>query len=168
MNKVSLQDIVIRSELKAGDIGHVVKLHGLLYNQEYGYGIDFESYVAGGLHEFYKNYNPARDRVWVAEYKNEIVGFLLLMHRENNSAQLRYFIIQPGFRGIGLGRKLMDLFFAFYRSCNYQSAYLLTTAELHTAAALYARYGFRLTKENPSSAFGKPAVEQRYDYPGEY
>jgi len=102
---VSLQDISIRTELKAGDLGHVVLLHGLLYQKEYGYGPAFESYVAGGLHEFHKNYDSTKDRVWICEYKDQFAGFMLLMHRENNSAQLRYFIILPEFRGIGLGAK---------------------------------------------------------------
>jgi len=54
-HKVSLDDIAIRTDLRSGDIGYVTYLHGMLYKQEYGYGIEFESYVAAGLHEFYKN-----------------------------------------------------------------------------------------------------------------
>ena len=110
----SLEDISIRTTLKPGDIGRVVLLHGLLYYREYSYGLGFESYVAAGLYEFYKNYDREKDCVWVCEHKDEVVGFLLLMHRENNSAQLRYFIIMPPFRGIGLGKKLMQLFMDFH------------------------------------------------------
>jgi len=164
---VSLQDISIRTELKAGDIGHVVLLHGLLYQREYGYGPAFESYVAGGLHEFHKNYDSTKDRVWICEYKGQIAGFMLLMHRENNSAQLRYFIIQPEFRGIGLGKKLLTLYFEFIKNCGYQSSWLWTTSDLHAAAALYTQFGFRLTEEIPSTAFGRPVTEQRYDWKAE-
>jgi peptidyl-dipeptidase Dcp len=160
---ISIEDISIRTELKPGDIGYVVYLHGLLYKQEYNYGIEFESYVASGLHEFYKNYDNAKDRVWVCEHNGEIVGFLLLMHRENNSAQLRYFILRPGYRGIGLGKKLMQLYINFLKEKKYQSAYLLTTDELPAAAALYKRFGFRLTTEVESPGFGKPVTAQRYD-----
>jgi len=158
-----LEDISIRTELKPGDIGHVVLLHGLLYSHEYGYGLGFESYVAAGLHEFYKNYDKEKDRVWVCEYKEEMIGFLLLMHRENNSAQLRYFIIMPAFRGIGLGKKLMQLFMDFLKQKEYSSCYLWTTSELYTAASIYKRYGFVLTQEGPSTSFDKPLTEQRYD-----
>ena len=43
MNKtISLDDISIRTELKPGDIGYVIYLHGDLYQREYGYGIQFE------------------------------------------------------------------------------------------------------------------------------
>jgi peptidyl-dipeptidase Dcp len=160
---ISLKDISIRTELKPGDIGHVVKLHGLLYSREYNYGISFESYVAAGLSEFYKNLDKAKDAVWVCEHEEEIIGFLLLAHRENNSAQLRYFIIVPEFRGIGLGKHLMELFMQSLKDKKYQSAWLRTTDELPAAASLYKRYGFTLTEEFPSDAFGKPVIEQRYD-----
>lgn len=160
---IGINDISIRTELRSGDIGHVVLLHGLLYSREYGYGLSFESYVAGGLNEFYKNFDKDKDCVWVCEYQDKMVGFLSLMHRENNSAQLRYFIITEDFRGIGLGKKLMDLFMTFFKEKNYQSAYLQTTAELPAAASLYKQYGFKLTREFPSSSFGKPVIEQRYE-----
>lgn len=160
---VSLEDISIRTELKPGDIGHVVLLHGLLYSREYNYGLGFESYVAGGLYEFYKNYDPEKDGVWVCEYGGEMIGFLLLMHRENNSAQLRYFIIMPAFRGIGLGNKLMQLFMQFLKQKQYSTCYLWTTSELYTAASIYKKYGFVLTQEGDSTSFDKPLTEQRYD-----
>jgi GNAT superfamily N-acetyltransferase len=162
--KARLEDITIRNDLKPGDIGSVIYLHGSLYGSEYGYGIGFEAYVAAGLHEFYQSYDRSRDRVWICEHENRMVGFLLLMHRENDSAQLRYFLIQPEYRGIGLGKRLMNLFIQFLRQCNYRSAYLWTVDELPAAASLYKRHGFRLTEEKPASAFfGKPLREQRYD-----
>jgi N-acetylglutamate synthase-like GNAT family acetyltransferase len=160
---IRLDDISIRTELKPGDIGHVVLLHGLLYSREYNYGIGFESYVAAGLHEFYSSYDSTKDCVWICEYKNEMIGFLSLMHRENNSAQLRFFIIMPTFRGIGLGKKLMQLYMSFLKEKQYQSAYLWTTSHLHAAAALYMFYGFRLASETPSVKFGRPVTEQRYE-----
>jgi peptidyl-dipeptidase Dcp len=160
--KVKLDDVIIRTELLPGDIGYVTYLHGHLYQQEYNYGIEFETYVATGLNEFYKNYDTNKDRVWVCEHRNKIVGFLLLMHR-GKAAQLRYFILEPAYRGIGLGNKLMDLFIGFLKKCNYESAYLWTTQELYAAAHLYIKYGFTLTEEKESNAFGKSVIEQRYD-----
>ena len=162
--RAKLEDISIRNNLIPGDLGYVIHLHGLLYGIEYDYGIEFETYVALGIHEFYKNHDPERDRVWICEHNTRIIGFLLLMHRENNAAQLRYFLITPEYRGIGLGKKLMELFMDFFHSCNYQSAYLWTTHELSVAASLYKRHGFKLIDEKQSTAFGKPLREQRYDF----
>lgn len=160
---ISIDDITIRTELKPGDIGYVIYLHGKLYREEYGYGISFESYVAEGLHKFYKNFDPELDRVWICEHASRMVGFVLLMHNEPGTAQLRYFILEPEYRGIGLGKKLMQLYMDFLIQKGYSRSLLWTTHELYTAASLYKRYGFKLTEEKPSNAFGKPLTEQRYD-----
>jgi len=157
-------NISIRTVLKPGDLGYVIYRHGKLYNEEYNYGISFETYVGAGMHEFYQHYNPSRDRAWVCEHDGRIVGFVLLMHRENNTAQLRYFYLEPEYRGIGLGKKLMQLYMDFLKEKGYKASYLWTTHELHTAALLYKRHGFTLTEEKESTAFGKPVKEQRYDW----
>ncbi|HTI09839.1 MAG TPA: GNAT family N-acetyltransferase [Puia sp.] len=160
---IDLNSISIRTVLNAGDIGYITYMHGRLYKDEYDYGIIFETYVASGLVEFYQQYDPQKDRVWICEFENRIVGFLLLMHRESGAAQLRYFILEPECRGIGLGKKLMALYMDWLRGAGYSSAYLWTTHELGAAASLYQRYGFTLTEEKPSTAFGKSLVEQKYE-----
>lgn len=161
-DKVTLDDISIRTELRPGDLGYVIYMHGDLYRREYGYGIQFEAYVAKGLCEFYEKYNPERDRVWVCEHNGRMIGFMLLMDR-GKAAQLRYFLIRPEYRGIGLGSKLMGLYMDSLQECGYREAYLWTTHELSTAAFLYKRVGFKLTEEKESTAFGKALREQRYD-----
>jgi GNAT superfamily N-acetyltransferase len=163
MNKpFSLNEISIRTELRPGDLGYVIYLHGALYSKEYGYGVQFESYVAKGLCEFYERYDPKRNCVWVCEHNDQMIGFLLLIDR-GKAAQLRYFLIEPDYRGIGLGSKLLNLYMDFLRECGYKASYLWTTHELSTAASLYKRLGFQLTEEKESTAFGKPLTEQRYD-----
>lgn len=157
------EDITIRTELRPGDIGYVTYMHGHIYSREYGYEISFEAYVALGLYEFYKSYNPQLDRVWVAEHKNRIVGFLLLMARENNTAQLRYFILDPLYRGMGIGKKLAGLYMDYLHEKKFRRSYLLTTNELFAAAHIYRQMGFVLTEEMDSTTFGKPLKEQRYD-----
>ncbi|HJU62358.1 MAG TPA: GNAT family N-acetyltransferase [Candidatus Binatia bacterium] len=162
MNRVSLADISIRTELRPGDIGYVTYMHGALYHREYQYGLQFESYVAKGLCQFYEQYNPQRNRVWACEYNDRMIGFLLLMDR-GEAAQLRYFLIEPEYRGIGLGSRLLELYMNFLQQCGYKKSYLWTTHELSTAAFLYKRVGFILTEERESTTFGKPLKEQRYD-----
>ena len=160
---VKVDDVRVRNEFRPGDLGYVIHMHGRLYGIEYNYGIAFEMYVAHGLAEFYKQYDARKDRVWICEHGDRIVGFLLLMHREGNAAQLRYFLPDPEYRGIGLGKRLMDLYMSFLRECGYKSSYLWTTNEQEAAASLYKHYGFVLTEEKESTAFGKRLKEQRYD-----
>jgi len=158
-----MDEISIRTFIKPGDLGYIIYRHGKLYGDEYNYSVAFETYVGAGLHEFYTNYNADIDRVWICEHHDRIIGFVLLMHRANKTAQLRYFYLEPAYRGIGLGKKMMDLFMEFYKKSGYLSAYLWTTDELTAAASLYTRHGFKLTESKDSTAFGKPLKEQRYD-----
>jgi len=161
-DKISPNDISIRTELRPGDIGDILSMHGKLYFKEYGYTGPFEAYVAQGLGEFVQLYNPERSRIWVCEDKNRVVGCLFLLDR-GDAAQLRYYLLEPEYRGFGLGTKLMDSFMEFFRDCDYKSSYLWTTEQQLAAAKLYKRYGYQLTEEKPSMAFGVPLIEQRYD-----
>lgn len=161
-NKSLLDEISIRTDLRPGDIGRVIQMHGALYSTEYNYSIQFEMYVAKGLCEFYEKYDSQRNRVWICEHQRKMIGFLLLMDREQ-AAQLRYFLIEPEYRSIGLGSRLMKQYMDFLRQCGYKKSYLWTTHELSTAASIYKRFGFQLTEEKESTSFGKPLREQRYD-----
>ncbi len=161
--KVLFDEITIRTEPKMGDLGYVIYLHGDLYGREYGFGGQFELYVAKGVAEFFEHYDQSRDRIWLAEHGGIIIGSLVLMHREDNTAQLRYFLLHPEYRGIGLGKHLMELWMTFAQEVGYERAFLLTADELDAAISLYTRHGFTLTSQHDSTAFGRPLREQRYD-----
>jgi len=158
-----LEDITIRHDLRPGDLGYVIHRVGKLVDQENNYGVSFEAYVASGLVDFYQNYDPKKDRVWVCEHNGRIVGFLLLVHRENNAAQLKNFYLEPEYRGIGLGKKLMNQFISVLKDNRYASSYLWTTNEQLTATALYVRHGYALVEERESGAYGRPVVEQKFE-----
>lgn len=155
-------EITIRTDIRPGDIGMITHLHGVLYQDEFKHGIAFESIVAAGLHEFYTTYNPDNERLWIAEHNNTMIGCLLLKNR-GETAQLRYFLIKPAYRGMGLGNKLLQLFMEFAKACKYKDAYLWTTNELDKAHHLYQKFGFKLIEEKSSTEFGKQLTEQRYD-----
>ncbi|UGU16884.1 GNAT family N-acetyltransferase [Sinomicrobium kalidii] len=159
---VKTPDIEIRTTLQPGDLGYIAYLHGKIYDEECGYGPGFESYVLQGLAEFLKEYDPVKDRVWICEDHRKIIGFLCGVFRDG-MVQLRYFILLPECRGLGLGKKLMQSFINYMKEIGCGKAYLWTTREQETAIALYKKYGFRLIEEVPSEAFNKPLVEQRYD-----
>ena len=160
---INPKDIIIRTELRAGDLGYVIHRHGIIYEAECGYDLSFEMYVAAGILEFHQNYDPARDRVWICERKGRIIGFVLLMHRGEKISQLRFFYLEAGYRGLGLGHKLMEKLKEFARKVGYRTIYLWTTHEQEVAISLYKRHGFALTEEKDSNAFGKSLREQKFE-----
>jgi GNAT superfamily N-acetyltransferase len=163
MKALTLADISIRTDLHPGDIGMITYLHGSLYHAEFGFGISFESYVAGAFAEFYSQYDPDRDRVWICEHEGKIIGSLLLMRRESGLSQLRFFIIRPEYRKIGLGRHLISRCIAFAKEKSYEKIYLWTTNNLPASQYLYNSFGFDLIEEKYSEGFGVPLMEQYYE-----
>jgi N-acetylglutamate synthase-like GNAT family acetyltransferase len=160
--KPTLHDIHIRQELQAGDLAYVIYLHAKMYQDEAGYGMSFEKYVADTIYEYYTQNLPDKNRVWICEYNEQIIGFMMLLNR-GSVAQLRYFIILPEYRGIGLGNDLMSRFMRALVECGYESAYLLTTDGLPASAHLYRKFGFELIQESDSDAFGRQVKEQVYE-----
>jgi peptidyl-dipeptidase Dcp len=161
--QLTVEDIHIRTEVIPGDLGYIVHRHGVIYADEFDFGVTFETYVAKGVHEFYESYTPTEDRVWICEHEGKIIGSLFLQHREHNTAQLRYFYIEKNYRGFGLGKLLMNKFMGFYKECNYSTSYLWTTKELEKAASIYKKHGFKLTEEKSSNSFGKKLTECKYE-----
>ncbi|WP_194776038.1 GNAT family N-acetyltransferase [Pararhodonellum marinum] len=160
---MTLRDINIRHQLQAGDLGYVIHLHGKIYHEEYGFKLGFEKYVIESLLEFMERYDPSRDKVWVCEHQNRMIGFLLGMHRSDYTAQLRYFLIDKPYRGIGLGKQLMHEFMDFLIERHYKQAYLLTTDNLAASAHLYQKFGFQMTEEKPLMEFGPALKLQKYE-----
>lgn len=155
-------ELAIDHQLRPGDIGYLIYLHGKRYALENGYLQGLEIYTMESMLESLKNFSPDKDRFWIARHNDTIVGSIALMNR-GDLAQLRYFLIEPDYRGYGLGNRLMQLFIDFMHRCGYQGAYLWTTNELPAAAHLYRKFGFVLTEEVPSEQFGKHTIEQKYE-----
>ncbi len=155
-------DLTVRTALRPGDLGSVVRLHGTLYAREHGFDATFEAYVAGPLAEFVRA-APARGRIWVAERGGEVVGCVAIVPASAQTAQLRWFLVDPGARGMGLGRRLLDEALAFCTEAGYDAVFLWTVSALTAAARLYRAAGFRKTEEKPGKVWGADVVEEKYE-----
>lgn len=153
----------IRHYLKPGDVGYLTYLHGILYSKEYGYDQTFEAYVANGLVEFVQNFSPDKDRIWLAEINNQIIGSIAIVKASKHEAQLRWFLVHPNHRGLGLGRELIKATLQFCKEHGYKTIFLWTTSELNVARYLYLSAGFRKTEEKTHQIWGKTITEERYD-----
>ena len=98
----------LRHSLRPGDIGYVAYLHGIVHAKECGFDTTFDAYVADGLADFIKSFKPKKDRIWLAETDNRIVGSIAIVGRAGLRAQLRWFLVHPEFQGHGIGRRLLN------------------------------------------------------------
>lgn len=138
---INLADITIRTDLYPGDAGYITYMHGWIYEQEYNYGKAFEAYVAKSFYDFLINYSEERDRIWIAEHRGQIVGAIGMVGN-GTRGQLRWFLLHPNYRGIGLGSRLLNSAIDWCREKGYKGAYLHTTDDLYQAIGMYSRAGF--------------------------
>ena len=146
-----------------GDIGWVIERHGALYAEEYGWSPAFEALVAEIAAAFLRDYNPVKERCWIAERDGERVGCVFVVERSETVAQLRMLLVEPAARGLGLGARLVDECLAFARSAGYASMMLWTNSDLHAARHLYQKASFRLVEEEPHHSFGHDLVGQTWE-----
>lgn len=157
-----LENVNLRWDLRPGDIGSVISLHGILYAQEYGYDHTFEAYVAAGAAEFAQAFDPHKDRLWIAESGGQTIGSIAIVRRTTSEAQLRWFLVHPNFREIGLGRILLQKALQFCGECGYKIIFLWTVSNLTIATHLYESAGFKQTEEKTSKLWGQTITEERY------
>ncbi|HVS38947.1 MAG TPA: GNAT family N-acetyltransferase [Gemmataceae bacterium] len=156
--------IAIRTDLRPGDLGAVVRLHGLLYAQERGFDPTFEAYVAAPLADFVRRASD-RERLWLAERGADLVGCIAIVAAAPQTAQLRWFLVDPSCRGAGLGRKLLHAALDFCKACGCAEVVLWTESALTAAARLYQSAGFRRVEQKPGRLGGVDVVEERYELP---
>jgi ribosomal protein S18 acetylase RimI-like enzyme len=157
----SPQAWTLRHEAKPGDLGYLIYLHGTIYAREYGFDPTFEAYVAGPLTEFVRT-RTDRDRLWIAERGERIVGCIAIVGVSGQEAQLRWYLVDPSARGLGLGWALLNEAIEFCRSAAYESVFLWTVSALTAAARLYRRFGFEKAEERPGRLWGVDLIEERY------
>ena len=154
--------IQIRTGLKPGDLGYITYLHGKIYAEEYGFDTSFEPYVARPLSVFSLSENP-RQRIWVVEQEDEIIGCIAIVEAGDNLAQLRWLLLKKEARGKGIGKKLVELALDFSLRQGFDGVFLWTVDLLVEAAGLYKKNGFEITMEKRHTLWGLWLVEQRYD-----
>jgi N-acetylglutamate synthase-like GNAT family acetyltransferase len=154
--------VLLRTDLRPGDLGTIVSLHGTVYARDHGFDTTFEAYVAGPLAEAVLAAS-AGTRLWVAERGGRVVGSLAVVAAEPGVGQLRWFLVEPGARGAGLGRRLLYEALAFCLECGHDSVFLWTVSALTAAAHLYRAAGFRKVEERPGRRWGVDVIEERYE-----
>ena len=154
--------VLLRSH-RPGDIGWVIHRHGALYAEEYGWDDSFEALVAEVAAQFIKNFDPNRERCWIAEVDGEPVGSIFLVKYTEEIAKLRLLLVEPRARGLGIGRRLVGECIDFARQSGYRKVTLWTQSCLLAARKLYREAGFKLVKEEPQRAFGADLVSEIWD-----
>jgi DNA-binding MarR family transcriptional regulator/GNAT superfamily N-acetyltransferase len=148
---------------RPGDIGWVVHRHGALYAAEYGWDETFEALVAEIAANFLRTADPKRERCWLAERDEAILGSVFLVRHTDEVAKLRLLYVEPVARGLGLGRLLVRECLRFAASVGYRRITLWTNDVLAAARAIYHSEGFHMVASEPHHSFGKDLVSETWE-----
>lgn len=157
---------------RPGLIGRAVEMHAQFYARAHGFGAVFESRVAAGLAEFLPRLDRPCNAVWTALDGDRIVGTIAIDGEDLSGdapapriAHLRWFIVEDGRRGGGVGRRLLDEALAFADRTGFAETRLWTFRGLDAARRLYEAAGFVLAAESPGSQWGTEVTEQSFVRP---
>lgn len=146
-----------------GDMGWITHRHGVLYSEEYGWDEHFEALVAQIIADFVINYNPKKERCWIAEMDSEIVGSVFVVQESEKIAKLRLLLVEPKARGLGIGTRLVEECIRFSRRKGYEKLVLWTNNVLVAARHTYRKLGFELVDQEEHHSFGHDLVGETWE-----
>jgi len=154
--------VVIRPH-RIGDMGWLVEAQATAYAREYGWNDKFEGLIAEVAGKFVANFDPERERCWIAERDGKRVGSVLVADGGGDVAKLRLLYLDPAARGLGLGRTLVEQCIKFSTLAGYKKLSLWTNDILSAAVHIYEKAGFRLVSEERHAMFGPECNGQTWE-----
>lgn len=146
-----------------GDMGWVVERQGVLYVREYGWDETYEALAAEIVAQFIRNYDPKRERCWIAEKDGMRVGVVFAVKASEEIAKLRLLHVEPEARGLGIGQRLVEECIRFARHAGYKKMTLWTSSILTAARHIYADAGFQLVRAENQHGFGKDLTMETWE-----
>jgi len=155
----------IRQVIRPGDLEAIVAHHRRVYGAEYGVDSTFETHVAATVNRAAERGFPTeREAIRIVECDGRHAGSLALTEEGDDTATVRWFVLDRGLRGQGLGRRLLGDIMETARGMRYARVALETFSELEAAAHLYRSHGFRLLSEDSAPRWGRERITyQRYE-----
>jgi DNA-binding MarR family transcriptional regulator/GNAT superfamily N-acetyltransferase len=155
------RDVVLRAP-EPGDLGWIVARNAELYAAEYGWDASYEALVAHIVADFAASQDPGYERAWIADVAGLRAGCVMCVRADEDTAKLRLLLVEPAFRGLGVGRRLVDACVAFARDAGYRRMTLWTQSTLTAARHIYGKVGFELVESAPHRSFGADLVEETW------
>src|SRR5215831_10155915 len=146
-----------------GDMGWVVHRQAILYAEEYGWDETYEALAAEIVAQFIKNYDPRRERCWIAERDGVRIGAVFCARASDELAKLRLLHVEAEARGLGIGKRLVEECVRFARQAGYKKMTLWTQSILLAARHIYKQVGFRVVHEEQHHSFGRDLTAETWE-----
>jgi GNAT superfamily N-acetyltransferase len=161
---LSPMQVQIRRGRGSKDVNTVVRLHGKVYESEYGLDRSFAADVALRLAELRRRGWPGeREGLWIAESGGSAVGTITLEDQRGGLGRLGHLVLTPETRGSGTGRRLVEHVLEAARASGYERLELATFSDLSAARSLYLSVGFVKVSGERTVRWGREMEWQRYE-----
>lgn len=136
-------------------------LHARLYLAEAGFGADFVADVMAVQDGLVARADP-REAGWVVTRGATGMGSIFCTRFDDDTGQIRLFLLDPGLRGSGLAERMLGTARDFARAGG-ATRMMLWTHESHVAACrLYARTGWKVTSRQNIRNYGQDLVQLQW------
>jgi len=163
-NKLSdANDVITIRPFTQSDIEYVISRHKTLYYAERHLSGTFSSYVDEIVYRFVEQFDPQYDCLKILECNGVPAGSIAIARSDQETAQLRFFMLEPEMRQRGYGNRLMNMALDFCREKGYQRVFLLTITAQVVARHVYETHGFYKTASYDKSEWGDGVVEERWE-----
>ena len=163
-NKLSdANDVITIRPFVQSDIEYVISRHKTLYYAERHLNGTFSAYVDKIVYRFVHQFNAQTDCLEILECNGAPAGSIAIAKVNEDTAQLRFFMLEPEMRQRGFGNQLMDMALQFCRDKGYKKVFLLTITAQIVARHVYETHGFHKVSSNDKSEWGDGVIEERWE-----
>ncbi|GAS80529.1 hypothetical protein BK131_01640 [Paenibacillus amylolyticus] len=145
------------------DLQYVIEAHIRIYRKEYNYDDSFAEFITNAVNSFGLMGNHSREMLWIVELNHSASGSIGLTQVNDNTAQLRWFLIEPEARGAGWGGQLIEQAVLFAKEKGYTSIILWTNESLDGARRLYQSVGFEVKEVRKQMLSGQELTEEQWE-----
>lgn len=128
--------------LEAHDRIEVIKTLLTEFAGQLGFDLAFQNFAeeCAGLPG---KYAPPRGRLLLARYGGVDAGCIALRHHDDERCEMKRLFVRARFRGLGIGRALVERLLDEARSVPYREMILDSHTSLDRSLVLYRKLGFR-------------------------
>lgn len=163
-NKLSdANDVITIRPFRQSDIEYVISRHKTLYYAERHLSGTFSAYVDKIVYDFVDRFHPETDCLNILECNGVPAGSIAIKKAGEDTAQLRFFMLEPEMRRRGYGNRLMDMALDFCRSKGYRTVFLLTITAQVIARHVYETHGFYKVSSSDRSEWGEGVIEEYWE-----
>jgi ribosomal protein S18 acetylase RimI-like enzyme len=154
---------MIRNFYNNNDVTYVIEAHSRIYSSEYQFDDSFKEFIRQSLTDFVNGIDKDKENLWILDPGNKPKGSIGIVNLDGQTAQLRWFLVEPELRGRGFGKELIHKAIEFCKECKFKRVILWTNSSLISARKLYKYNGFNIVETRKQIRSNQELIEERWE-----